>query len=49
MVQHTIGETAMEIIDSLFEGEPVLGTPSIGDEYGRKMPGSQDANGDHCT
>lgn len=39
----------MEIVDSLFEGELVLEVPSIGDEYGRKMPGAEDANGDHCA
>lgn len=35
-------------LGDLFEGECVLGVPEPADEYGRKMPGHQDANGDHC-
>lgn len=34
-------------LDELFEGLAVTGAPLLADEYGRKMPGNQDANGDH--
>lgn len=35
-------------LDALFADEPVTGIPARADEYSRKMPGHQDANGDHC-
>ena len=35
--------------DDFFIGEGVLGVPEAADEYGRKMPGHNDANGDHCN
>jgi hypothetical protein len=37
------------ITEDLFEDDVVLDVPSIGTEYGRKMPGHHDANGDHCN
>lgn len=36
-------------LGALFEDEPVIGIPVRGDEYNRKAPGHQDANGDHCA
>lgn len=36
------------ILDDIFEGDVVLDVPSAEMEYGRKMPGHQDSNGDHC-
>lgn len=34
--------------DELFDDEPVMGVPAMAEEYSRKLPGHQDANGDHC-
>lgn len=36
-------------LDDLFVGDAVTGAPLLSDEYGRKMPGQNDANGDHCN
>ena len=38
----------MPAIAELFEDAPVLVVPQQAQEYGRKMPGAADANGDHC-
>ena len=38
----------METIDVLFDDEAVIDVPSLADEYGRKMPGASDSQGDHC-
>jgi hypothetical protein len=35
--------------DEIFEGDIVMGVPSAATEYDRKMPGSQDSNGAHCS
>lgn len=37
------------IPEDIFEGDIVLDVPCAAAEYGRKMPGHQDSNGDHCT
>jgi hypothetical protein len=34
--------------DEVFEDDAVMAVPSAAAEYGRKMPGNQDSNGDHC-
>lgn len=34
--------------DALFDDDAVTGVPTRGEEYLSKMPGHQDANGDHC-
>ncbi|WP_267595303.1 hypothetical protein [Carbonactinospora thermoautotrophica] len=39
----------MRAADSLFEGALVLEVASHANEYGRKMPGSYNVNGDHCN
>lgn len=41
----------IEIVDTLFEGEPVLAIPRLADEYASKAPGDQDdpGRGDHCN
>lgn len=39
--------TLLMNLDDLFEGGALLGEPSSADEYLRKQPGFQDANGDH--
>jgi hypothetical protein len=36
------------LFDEIFEFGVVLDVPSAAAEYGRKMPGHQDSNGDHC-
>lgn len=36
------------VAENLFDDVPALAVPRYADEYGRKMPGAQDAQGDHC-
>lgn len=38
----------MEAVAELFEETPVLAVPPQADEYGRKMPGNIDAQGEDC-
>lgn len=38
----------MLLSDEIFEDDAVMGVPPTAAEYGRKMPGHQDSNGDHC-
>lgn len=41
-------EVKSMLFDEIFEFGVVLDVPSAAAEYGRKMPGHQDSNGDHC-
>lgn len=41
-------EKFMNAIDHLFTDQPIFAVPDAREVYERKMPGAQDAQGDHC-
>jgi hypothetical protein len=41
----------MQVMDELFEGDLVVGVPTVASQLAPKMPGDADGNdqGDHCS